>query len=187
MLAVAGSSLMTACDLAPAAFVRDVEASLRRIVRGGTCFTIEIEEPLDTIKADLRLIETALIALIENAVEAAPEIDGQIVLSAAMSQWALLDHSDVLTRVDGSSIVLSDSLARGTYLELKVSDNGEGMTADTLSRILDPFFSTRFLGRGLGLSVVVGIARQHGGVLAVESRLGRGTSASLLLPRSVDS
>lgn len=187
MLAVAASSLMSACDLAPAAFVRDLEARLRRIVRGGTCFTIEIREPLDTVKADLRLIETALVALMENAVEAAPEIDGQIVLTAAMSQWALLNHNGVFTRVDGSSIVLSDSLARGTYLELKISDNGGGMTADTLSRIFDPFFSTRFLGRGLGLSVVVGIARQHGGVLAVESRLGTGTSASLLLPRSVDS
>ncbi|MEJ5221689.1 MAG: ATP-binding protein, partial [Tepidiforma sp.] len=63
-----------------------------------------------------------------------------------------------------------------------IEDGGEGMDADALARAFDPFFTTRFEGRGLGLPAALGIARRHGGFVGLESAPGRGTLAILLLP-----
>jgi signal transduction histidine kinase len=62
----------------------------------------------------------------------------------------------------------------GTYAFLEVRDNGPGMDADTLSRIFNPFFTTKQSGHGLGLAAVQGIVRGHRGALHVDSAPGRG-------------
>jgi PAS domain S-box-containing protein len=74
------------------------------------------------------------------------------------------------------------NLHPGEYVSLQVCDNGVGMDAETQSRIFDPFFSTKFSGRGLGLSAVLGIVRGHHGALRVHSAPGKGTTFVVLLP-----
>jgi signal transduction histidine kinase len=76
-------------------------------------------------------------------------------------------------------------LAPGDYLCLSVEDNGSGMSDETRARAVDPFFTTKTLGRGtgLGLSMVYGFARQSGGQLHIESAPARGTQVSLFMPR----
>jgi signal transduction histidine kinase len=75
-------------------------------------------------------------------------------------------------------------LPAGPYVCLSVTDTGEGMDAATLSRAIEPFFSTRGIGKGtgLGLSMVHGFAEQSGGKLVLKSRPGEGTIAEIWLP-----
>ena len=75
-------------------------------------------------------------------------------------------------------------LAAGDYVALRVTDTGDGMDADTLSRAVEPFFTTKGVGKGtgLGLSMVHGFAEQSGGRLTLESVPGEGSSATLWLP-----
>jgi PAS domain S-box-containing protein len=78
-------------------------------------------------------------------------------------------------------------LPPGNYARLVVSDTGQGMNADVMQRIFDPFFSTKpqHEGTGLGLAVVHGIVQEHQGAIRVESRLGVGSSFRILLPSAV--
>ncbi len=69
---------------------------------------------------------------------------------------------------------------------ISVADTGEGMSDEVVKRAVEPFFTTKEIGKGsgLGLSMVHGVATQSGGGLHIESRLGRGTTVSVFLPRA---
>jgi CheY-like chemotaxis protein len=73
-------------------------------------------------------------------------------------------------------------LVEGCYVYLEVSDTGCGMDAKTKARIFDPFYTTKFTGRGLGLAAVMGIIRSHKGALQVYSEPGQGTTFKALFP-----
>jgi CheY-like chemotaxis protein len=74
----------------------------------------------------------------------------------------------------------------GDYVLISVADTGEGMTAEVLSKAVEPFFTTKEVGKGsgLGLSMVHGVATQSGGGLLIDSNVGRGTTVSVYLPRA---
>jgi CheY-like chemotaxis protein len=74
------------------------------------------------------------------------------------------------------------NLSKGDYIKLEVSDTGSGMTPDVQSKIFDPFFSTKFPGRGLGLAVVQRIVRDHFGAIKFVSEPGRGATFQIWLP-----
>ncbi|MBS0273150.1 MAG: hybrid sensor histidine kinase/response regulator [Proteobacteria bacterium] len=80
----------------------------------------------------------------------------------------------------------ADGFATGDYIELRVCDDGEGMSEDTRRQAIDPFFTTKPMGQGtgLGLSTAFGFVRQSGGYLGIESAPGSGTIITILLPRS---
>jgi len=128
---------------------------------------------LPLIKADLGQVSQVIIALVTNAVEAIGGSDGVITL-----------RTGVMTAnrpfLDGT--VMGEELTEGTYVFLDVADTGGGIATDILTKIFDPFFSTKFVGRGLGLAAVHGIMRGHHGTIMLESRLGEGTTFRILFP-----
>lgn len=74
------------------------------------------------------------------------------------------------------------ALQTGDYVQIKITDTGSGMTKAALDQIFDPFFSTKFTGRGMGLSAVHGIVKASKGTVTVKSKLGKGTEFTILLP-----
>jgi two-component system NtrC family sensor kinase len=93
----------------------------------------------------------------------------------------LLNAVDAMS--EGGVITVSCSVVEGGFAELRVTDTGEGIPPENLSRLFEPFFSTRGAkGNGLGLAVSWGIVEQHGGTLRVESVVGKGTTFFVRLP-----
>ncbi len=101
----------------------------------------------------------------------------------AMRGGGTLTVSTHATTADATSIRQFTSVKPGPFVEIRVTDTGTGMDKDTQNRVFDPFFSTKDLGTGLGLSVLYGVVQSHGGFIRLESELGRGTTFSVFLPR----
>ena len=126
--------------------------------------------PIRVNRAQMR----SLVAnLLDNAVEAVAPGPGTITVTLAMRR----SERDEL-----AASYVDDDLQAGSYLCLEVHDSGGGMDTVTLGKVCDPFFSTRGLGRGLGLAVVLGVVRGHRGALAISSAPGVGTTVRVLLP-----
>jgi signal transduction histidine kinase/CheY-like chemotaxis protein len=123
------------------------------------------------IAVDANQLENALINLAVNGRDAMPE-GGSLVIQTGNAH---LDH--VLRGPDDA--------APGDYVVIAVTDTGAGMDKDVLSKAVEPFFTTKGIGKGsgLGLSQVYGFVRQSGGRLDIESEPGRGTTVKLFLPR----
>ncbi len=129
---------------------------------------VEIADSLPAAAIDPNQLELALLNLAVNARDAMP--DGGIL---TLSVWR-------------ETLREARDLAAGTYIGIAVRDTGSGMDEETLSRAIEPFFTTKGVGRGtgLGLSSVHGLAVQSGGAFRLDSAPGQGTTAILWLPVS---
>jgi len=103
---------------------------------------------------------------------------------AAMPAGGELSIKVAETEIAEDEVVDDDIVAAGSFVEISVSDNGEGMTPEILENAINPFFSTKPVGEGtgLGLSMVYGFSRQSGGLTRIDSKVGVGTRVSILLP-----
>jgi PAS domain S-box-containing protein len=130
---------------------------------------LDIADGLPAASADANQVEMALLNLAVNARDAMPN-GGQLTISAKPVEIA-----------GGGRTV-----PHGRYVRLSVADTGTGMDESTLKRAIEPFFSTKGIGRGtgLGLSMVHGLALQLGGGLEITSKPGLGTCVELYLPAS---
>ncbi len=124
-------------------------------------------------QADSAQLRQVVMNLILNASEAIGDRSG-IVSVTTGAVWCERDYL--------AESFVDEGLAEGLYVTLEVSDTGVGMSPETQARIFDPFFSTKFTGRGLGLAAVIGIVRGHGGAIRVYSEPGRGSTFKLLFP-----
>jgi CheY-like chemotaxis protein len=123
-----------------------------------------------TVFADQAQLELALVNLIINARDAMPD-GGTVTISA--------ENRDVSP---GSRTELQP----GNYVRLGVEDTGTGISSEHMQKVMEPFFTTKEVGKGsgLGLSMVYGFAQQSNGAFRLDSELGRGTRAELWLPRA---
>jgi PAS domain S-box-containing protein len=130
---------------------------------------------LPAVEADATQLRQVIMNLIINATEALGGQCGVITISTG------------LVNCDRDSLHESwfdDSSSEGLYVYFEVTDTGCGMNKETLNRIYDPFFSTKFTGRGLGMAAAQGIVRGHKGMIQVDSEVGHGTTFRVLLPKA---
>ncbi|WP_082494577.1 CHASE3 domain-containing protein [Methylobacterium sp. Leaf108] len=153
-------------------------ATLAELVRGSLGETIHIETVLAgglwQTMADASQLESAIVNLTVNARDAMPE-GGRLTIETANAH---LDEAYAQSHTD---------VAPGQYVLIAVTDDGSGMDPEVADRAVDPFFTTKAVGRGtgLGLSQVYGFVKQSGGHLKIYSEAGYGTTVKIYLPRLV--
>ena len=133
---------------------------------------------LNAVEVDVSQIQQVLMNLVINASEAIDDRSGVIAISTGSM---FCDKSYL------KSLALVEELDEGMYVYFEVADTGCGMDNKTLSHLFDPFFSTKFTGRGLGMAAVLGIVRGHSGAIKVYSEVDKGTTFKVLLPASTRS
>ena len=153
--------------------VGNLEPMLRTLVGESIEYLCVSDQLHGCVKADPGQIEQTVINLVVNARDAMPQ-GGRLTISTdnvdLQEETIRKDHLDAKP---------------GPHIRLVVSDTGVGMDVDTMTRIYEPFFTTKPKGKGtgLGLSTVYGIVRQSGGCIHVNSSVGQGTTFSLYFPR----
>jgi len=136
---------------------------------------LDLASDVPLIEADTSQLEQVVMNLVVNGAEAIPEgRAGRVRVSTRAQKLGPQVAADFQGLVPEP----------GSYAVLEVEDDGIGMDSVTLSKIFDPFFSTKFMGRGLGLAAVQGIVRGHRGALTVQSTPGAGTTFTMFFPAS---
>ncbi|HSK24295.1 MAG TPA: ATP-binding protein [Egicoccus sp.] len=165
-----GSVELTSVDL------NELVAGMTRLLRSSvspkTRLELELADELARARADASQLRQVLMNLVINAAEAIGDDTGTISVGTA------LVHVGAGRHVDRSSA----NLPVGEYLAICVTDDGPGIGEAVLDRIFEPFFSTKFAGRGLGLAASAGIMAAHGGAIEVEGRPGLGARFRVLVP-----
>ncbi|MCC6858578.1 MAG: PAS domain S-box protein [Bryobacterales bacterium] len=175
MLAYAGRGKFLLEPLDLSALIPEMSALLRTSISKKIALHFNLEKDLPAIEADRGQVQQVFMNLALNAAEAIGSGDGLISIRTGVQD------------VDGRFLRLhpqAASLPPGRYVCLEVTDTGCGMDEATRARIFDPFFSTKFTGRGLGLAAVAGIVRGHGGAITVSSMPGQGSCFTVLLPQA---
>jgi PAS domain S-box-containing protein len=148
-----------------------------KLLRASMPSTIDIRrnigEETRPVLSDSTQIHQVIMNLCTNAYHAIGDKHGILEVT--------LDEDEI----DGETAGLtSPDMKPGPYVKLTIADTGTGMTGDVLERIFDPYFTTKELGEGtgMGLSVVHGVVRSHGGGITVHSEPGQGTTVNVFLP-----
>ena len=154
-----------------------------RMLRASLPATVEIRQDIrknsGTVNADPTQIQQILMNLCTNAAHAMQKKGGVLGVSV---ESVTVEHSK---NEDGPGTETRLDILPGSYVKLTVTDTGEGIPPEIRDRIFDPYFTTKQKGQGtgLGLSVVHGIVKSHGGTITVHSRPGEGSAFHVYLPR----
>jgi two-component system cell cycle sensor histidine kinase/response regulator CckA len=164
LLAYSGRGAVESRQLDLSREVREMATLLRTAISKQATLQWDLAEELPPVTADPTQVRQIVMNLITNASDALGEESGTITLRTGL-------------------VASAESAAEPPVsVFLEVSDTGCGMDSSTLQRIFDPFFSTKFTGRGLGLAAVIGIVESHQGHVRIRTAPGEGTSFRVVLP-----
>ena len=173
VLAFTGNSFHTVRPTNLAETMQMLQPSLHILAGSKASVRLDLAPHIPLILADTEEIRQVTQNLVVNALEAMGPDTGTIDIRVDVCE---------LTGSEPRLTYLQEEFLGGTYVRLKVSDTGAGMYTEIAERAFDPFFSTKFLGRGLGLSEVLGIMRGYDGAVRLKTTPGRGTSIELFFP-----
>lgn len=149
----------------------EIIPSVKGSVKGTVQLHVDVCDESLAVDVDLLQLRTVFLAVIANADEAIVD-HGSIRIRAQLLQWSEVPET------------VKSKLVSGDHICLQFDDDGSGMDEDTMRRLFEPFYSTKFEGRGLSMAAVSGIIKQHKGWIEVSSTLGRGTCVQVYLPKA---
>ncbi|MCK5520907.1 MAG: hypothetical protein KAI81_07330, partial [Candidatus Marinimicrobia bacterium] len=146
---------------------------LKTFISKKAILNLNLADSIPNVEADVTQIRQVFMNLITNASEAIGDRSGIIAISSGVME------------VDDNyfdATVIDNDLKPGYYSYFEVSDTGVGMDKETQAKIFDPFYTTKFTGRGLGLAAVLGIIMGHKGSIKIYSEVNKGTTFKVLFP-----
>jgi PAS domain S-box-containing protein len=175
MLTYSGSSLYLPKDIHLDELLNKSRNLLNLGVPENVTLTIDVSKTVPHIKGNADQIQRVITNLLTNSSESIGDSGGAITIRTGV--------------MDCDEMYLSRSRPvehprPGRFAFIEVEDTGCGMDTETLYKLFDPFFTTRFWGRGLGMAEVIGAVKGHHGAIIVDSEVGRGTSVRVLFPAS---
>ena len=171
MIAYAGGHCNDLEHVDLSAAVKEMLSVLKTSMPNKVLWQVDLAGDLPAVQANSTQLRQVILNLLMNAFESMEKKGGVITVTTGMVSVG-----------SGSTLRRSADLPEGKYCRLTVSDDGCGMTSEVRAKIFDPFYSTKFIGRGLGLAAVQGILRSIGGAIRVTSAPGLGSTFEVLLP-----
>lgn len=156
--------------------VDDMVHMLESSISKKAALRLELAQPLRLVHADATQVRQIVMNLVINASEALGDEVGEVRISTGQGWYDSTALRDFWLH--------EEEISSGFFVSLTVSDTGCGIPQDHQAKIFDPFFSTKFIGRGLGMAAVLGIVRGHKGAIRVVSQPGKGAAFTVLLPPS---
>ncbi|MFA6243437.1 MAG: ATP-binding protein [Candidatus Hydrogenedentales bacterium] len=173
MLTYSGRGHFSKQFIALCPVVKEMLKLIESCISKKTRLEYRCQDNLPTVEADVTQLRQIVMNLVTNASESLEEKEG--VVSIAIEKR----YCDSAFLRD---CMIGEALQADDYVCLRVTDTGCGMDSETLAKAFDPFYTTKFAGRGLGLAVVLGIVRGHNGGLHVETSEGKGSTFTVLFP-----
>lgn len=175
LMAYAGETKMQLVRAKASMIVKDVQLLSERIIGRNVVLSYNLDESAPDVDVDVGQFWKVLFNIVKNAGEALGTRPGHITLSTQAFE---------MTEEAAESFVSECPLARGKGVVFRIADDGPGIRPDLLTRLFDPYVSSKSLGRGLGLATVRSIVESHGGGIKVTSELDCGTTFHIWLPES---
>ncbi len=173
MLAYAGEQHLVINEVDITAEIKKASRMLEVSIAKNAVLKYQLADNMPPVSADTMQLRQVILNLVINASEAVERDSGYITVATGTMHCSSLELR---------KSYFNNNLVEGDYAYIKVSDNGIGMDERTKTHIFDPFYTTKFPGRGLGMSTVLGVVRAHQGTIKVESQTGEGSTITVLLP-----
>ena len=178
MLAYAGKASLTQSQINTWMLVDEMVTMLKTTIKQNVVIKPELGTDITFIVGDASQLRQVVMNLIINAAEAIGDAEGEIDVKLTKVK---------ITAEQPEKDHLGMIIPPGRYICFEVIDNGCGMDDETRRKIFEPFYTTKFTGRGLGMSAVLGIITAHNGALQLESQPGQGTTFKVYLPVQISS
>ncbi len=166
-----GGNLVATQVITLKALFDEILPTIKQSVKETVQLDLKLSDEWLGVDVDLIQIRTVILAIVTNADEAIAD-EGSIQISSQQLQWNQVPKE---IRIE---------LKPGDHACISIQDDGTGMDSHTLRRLFEPFYSTKFTGRGLSMAAVSGIVKRHGGWITVFSEIEKGTCVRIYLPKA---
>jgi len=153
--------------------IRDIRSLLTTSIPKSVTLSVEFHQLGIKIMGDSSQLRQVVMNLVLNAAESISNVG----IVKVFTEVVFMDRKEF------DNNLLEEKPFTGEFLLLRVEDTGSGIDQETLTRIFDPFYTTKKTGRGLGLAAVLGIIRGHAGAIMVDSNVGKGTEFRVYFPK----